>query len=253
MVKQDSFFFSICKRISKILLKRGVKRQYGEVEGLKMLVDEHFTTLIDGGDYEPQVTAVVKKVIKQNDIVVDIGANIGYYTLLFSKLVGKEGMVFAFEPAFRNYSLLKKNVELNSLKNVKIEKKAISNVNGKTKLHQSIWEGKKYLGNYWLGQPLDKEGEEIEMINLDTYFQNFTKKINFIKIDIEGSELPIFRNVSDEIFQKVDSWLIEYHSQTKEGQIDLDSIFREHGYFTKWLDPQEKIPHIFATKIKHEI
>ena len=85
------------------------------------------------GYYEPFITAFVKDMIKEGDIVIDIGAHIGYYTLLFSKLVGKTGKVFAFEAHPDNFTLLKQNVETNGYTNVVVENKAVSNYNGKIK------------------------------------------------------------------------------------------------------------------------
>jgi FkbM family methyltransferase len=70
------------------------------------------------------------RIVKLNNIVVDIGANIGYYTLIFAKLVGrKEGKVIAFEPESHNFQLLKKRkVTINGYSDiVRLEHKAVSN------------------------------------------------------------------------------------------------------------------------------
>ena len=86
------------------------------------------------GVYEPCETEFVMNEIKKGDVVLDIGANIGYYTLIFARLVGEEGKVFAFEPDPENFALLKKNVEINGYHNVVLVQKAISNKTGKIRL-----------------------------------------------------------------------------------------------------------------------
>ena len=87
------------------------------------------------GVYEPLETRIFKRLINRNDVVFDVGANIGYYTLIATKLVGEKGRVFAFEPEPTNFSLLEKNVKLNGYKNVVLMQKAVLNKTGKTKLY----------------------------------------------------------------------------------------------------------------------
>src|SRR3989344_6832323 len=87
------------------------------------------TSLYYYGEYEPFETNLFQQLIKTGDCVLDIGAHIGYYTLLASGLVGKKGKVFSFEPDPNNLVLLRKNVMVNELSNVVIVNKAVSNVN----------------------------------------------------------------------------------------------------------------------------
>lgn len=87
--------------------------------------------------WEPIETNFFKREIKENDIVLDIGANIGYYTLLFARQVGTKGKVYAFEPEPNNFSLLAKNVLINKYENVIYIDKAVSDINGSQKLFLS--------------------------------------------------------------------------------------------------------------------
>src|SRR4051794_41178218 len=70
------------------------------------------------GEWEPNVTAAFVRALAPGDVCLDIGAHIGYYTLLASRVVGPRGHVYAFEPSPENYSGLRANVELNGLRNV---------------------------------------------------------------------------------------------------------------------------------------
>jgi len=138
---------------------------------------------------DKQKIALFKKIIKPGMRVLDLGANIGFYTILFSKLVGENGKVFAFEPDVKNYEYLEKNT--NKLYNVIIEKKAVSDKTGKINFfvskdlnvdHQSYDSGE------------GRESKEAEAVALDDYFADNTK-IDFIKIDIQGYELTALKGM----------------------------------------------------------
>ena len=136
------------------------------------------------GVYEPLETELVKQNVCEGDVVIDIGANIGYYTLLFSKLVGENGKVYAFEPDFENFSYLSRNVEINACSNVVLVNKAVSNQTGKAKLYRSTVNP----GDHCIYNLGDRESVEIEIIRLDDYFNSHSEKIDFIKLDIQGAE-----------------------------------------------------------------
>ena len=80
-------------------------------------------------NYEKDEFDLVKRTIKKGDVVLDIGANIGVYTVLFAEIVGDKGRVYAFEPDPKNFALLKKNIEINKYKNVVLINKAVLNKN----------------------------------------------------------------------------------------------------------------------------
>ncbi len=108
-----------------------LKSNFAEVQGQKMFLDKKDVLgLSINGVYEPLETKLVRKEVKKSDVVLDIGANIGYYTLILAKLVGKKGRVFAFEPDPTNFALLKKNISINGYKNVILVPKAVA---GKTR------------------------------------------------------------------------------------------------------------------------
>src|SRR5207245_2930011 len=87
------------------------------------------------GVWEKDVTAYLMKLIESGMVVVDIGANVGYYTLLAAEKVGSHGKVLAFEPEPSRYALLEKNVRANDLKNVIPVQKAVSNKTGAARLY----------------------------------------------------------------------------------------------------------------------
>ena len=76
----------------------------------------------------------MREILKPGMVVLDIGANIGYHTLISSKLVGNTGKIYSFEPEPHNFKLLLKNIEINEFKNIIPINKALSNNIGSTKL-----------------------------------------------------------------------------------------------------------------------
>ena len=181
-------------------LRSQIKPDFIEIDGHKLFLDKlDSLELFLHGSYEEFETETVKKIIKKGDIVLDVGANIGYYTLIFAKLVGKDGMVFAFEPEPTNFDLLKKSVTINGYKNVILIRKALSDRTGKTKLFLS----EVNLGDHMIMDTKENRNSiEIDTITGEDYFRDLNKKINFIKMDIQGAEIDALRGMSS-LLQKM--------------------------------------------------
>lgn len=156
-----------------------------EVNGHKMFLDPSDSlNLLIWGVHEPLVTKLVKKYVKKDDIILDIGAHIGYYTIILAELVGEKGKVFAFEPNPTNFALLKRNVKINGYNNVILVQKAVSNKTGRIKLYIS----KDNYDHRIYDSHDGRQSIPIETIRLDDYFTKYEGRINFIKMDIQGAE-----------------------------------------------------------------
>ncbi len=184
------------------------------------------------GVHEPFGTALVKNEVKNGDVVLDLGANIGYYTLILADAVGDTGKVFAFEPDPSNFSLLKKNVEINGYKNVILARKAVSNKTGKTRLYVCDEDvGWHSIHEY----SYCNRSTEVETIRLDDYFKDQDNGINFIKMDIVGAEfeaiggMPLLlqRNNKLKIVTEFQSRVIK---ESGRNILDLPSLLMEYGF-----------------------
>ena len=182
---------------------------------------------------------------ENNSVFWDIGANIGYFTCLLAKLVGEDGKVFAFEPDPRNLKLLKRNIQENDYKNVIIIDKAASDVNGPCTLYSAqkkfganrIFESKKT-------QTQDFIPIKSETICLDDYFkkQDLLKKIDFIKIDIEGSEFRAFNGMKKilelnnnlKIFTEIAPSLLEDAGSSEKQILDFLQEHEFINFFISW-------------------
>lgn len=196
-----------------------------EIEGSKMYLDPHikgpmrvaFRGYIQYLGKEKLTTQLFKQVIREGDTVVDVGANIGYFTLLAARLAGSKGKVYSFEPEPNNYSMVLKNVALNRCENVVAVQNAVSNENGTVKLYLS----KTDIGAHTLREDHDhpqfdggQGGDyvEVEATTLDEFFKDKKHKVNVIKMDMEGAEMMALQGMSSLIRDNKDlKMFIEFY------------------------------------------
>ncbi|WP_390553814.1 FkbM family methyltransferase [Singulisphaera acidiphila] len=141
--------------------------------------------LLRDGYFEPYETTLIESQVKPGDVVLDIGANIGYYTLIFARLVGDKGRVYAFEPDPTNFRLLKKNVRANGYQNVIFVNKAVAETSGPLSLY--LCPDNKGDHRIFASED-DRDAIPIQATTLDEHFADYQGKIDFIKMDIQGSE-----------------------------------------------------------------
>jgi len=183
-------------RLSNFLLQTTGSQKEVTVNGKRMFVDlwdsAVSTHLFVSKTWEPEETELVSSLLHEGDVFVDVGANVGYFTLLASECVGSSGKVFAFEPAPRNFVLLSKNAEINHCANVRCEQKAVTDRNQPLELHLSSFN----FGDHRIFPSQDDENynrghqrtrTRVEGITLDSYFPPGAH-IDFIKMDIQGAE-----------------------------------------------------------------
>jgi FkbM family methyltransferase len=162
-------------------------------------------TLLHNGCFEPLETELVMRVVRPGDVVLDLGANIGYYTLLFARLVGERGKVIAFEPDPNNFKLLHKNVCANGYQNVILLNKAVADTQGTVQLFLS--EDNK--GDHRLYDSGDNRSSIfVETITIDEAISNITDRVDLIKMDIQGSEPRPLRGMCQTLANNPDVQLI---------------------------------------------
>lgn len=185
---------SSSRKIADYVLKNAISEdRILEIQGLKIKLGNATRYLALVGDYEPAVTNLLKKEVTQGMHVFDLGANIGWFTLVFSRLVGDTGHVYAFEPDPYYFDILKENIELNKLKNVSIFQLAASNKVGVSKFNLNKW-----FGTYVLESNTITDNQlEVKTITLDEFCKTNNVKADFIKMDIEGSEPKAFEGMKD--------------------------------------------------------
>jgi FkbM family methyltransferase len=140
--------------------------------------------LRNGAAFEPEVLAALRQLIEPGAVVLDIGANVGYFTAYMSRLVGDSGVVHAFEPEPRNFSLLNRNIAANGLANVVVHQMALGDREETGVLHISDFSG----GMHRLYESIccGENVVEVPIRRLDSMFR--PGQVAVIKIDVEGFE-----------------------------------------------------------------
>jgi FkbM family methyltransferase len=149
------------------------------------------------GVWEPEETKFLEKALRPGMVFVDIGAHIGYYTVIASGLVGSTGKVFAFEPDPGNFALLQRNVAENHCQNVFTGQKAIAASTRRLSLYRSRSNFGDHRTYAPIGEAVQQRGTErsavaVEALSLDDYFAGNPTGIDFLKMDIQGSEYDAF-------------------------------------------------------------
>ena len=164
-----------------------------EVQGSKMLLNPNDAivsrVIRRDGIWEPLETKVFTRELRKGDIVVDVGANIGYYTLLAARLVGSTGHVYAFEPEPEAFALLERNVALNGYDNVTLVPKALGRESGTLQLFVA----KRNRGDHRVYDPSGKRGAiDVPVVTLDEALAQWAPAhVDFLKVDTQGAECMI--------------------------------------------------------------
>lgn len=175
--------FSLIRSINKKLLGL-IKSRTAKVNGYTLELDHRDSlNLSVCKAFEPFETEFFKKNVAEGNVVLDIGANVGYYTILFSRLTARSGKVYAFEPDRELFPILCRNIKNNSLLNAYPENAAVSDRSGRLKLFCSSDKGDQrvYDSND------NRSFYEVDSVSIDQYFPKKVA-IDWVKMDIQGAE-----------------------------------------------------------------
>ena len=158
-------------------------------------INDISTELLYTGVHEPLSTAIFKRFVQEGNCVVDIGANVGYFTLMSALLVGESGRVYAFEPDNKNMEELLGNVELNHFKNIRASEVALSDYNGRSKFYLSSRESARH------SLIETKEHDFYTMVDIKKLDEVIPENIpvHFLKSDTEGNELSVLKGAKETI------------------------------------------------------
>ncbi len=196
---------------------------------------------------EPDL-AVVKHLVSAADCVLDIGANVGTYTLALARMVGPQGCVLSFEPIAETFAILSSNVSGYHLDNVKLVEVALSSSDGPVAMEIPNWSngGKNYYQSRIVA-PDATSGSAHRVVaesrRLDTFFADLQqKRITFVKIDVEGHELEVLRGGEKVLRQHQPAMLLEASGNPDDigGTVaNLFALLANMGYSPYWYDGKE--------------
>ena len=162
-------------------------------------LDEHsFRQIYFYGTYEPEVTALMYHLAGPGQVWLDVGANIGYYTILLASLVGPMGEVHAFEPNPDMAKQITNSLSMNGFQQVQKIELAVSNVSGEEAiLHIPLsHSGQSGQSSLLVHRDIAESREvRVQTVSLDDYLGGIEKGADFMKIDVEGLEILAFRGM----------------------------------------------------------
>ncbi len=172
------------------------------------------------GWYELRTTELLIKLVRRGHRVVDVGANVGFFTLLAATIAGPEGVVVSFEPEPVSFSLLSKSVEKNGLGNIRLLQQCVSDVDGTRTLHLSVTPHK---GLHSIERKLGGKKIEIASTRLDTVAKRLRmERIDLLKIDAEGSEPQVLAGARDLLERSaIGNIIMEWDPETWIGHENL--------------------------------
>lgn len=187
----------------------------GELSTAKLRLNMHTEKDYWLGTYEPELQAAIKQLIQHGNVVFDVGANIGYISLLLARAVGTTGKVFAFEALPDNLKRLRENTALNPEgSRVSVVPNAVVDKSGMIKFLVGPSPGTgKTLGSAGR-EMVYKDSISVEGISLDDFVYNKGKPYpQVVKMDIEGGEILALRGMQRVLNEAHPTMLLELHGE----------------------------------------
>lgn len=193
------FFKLIIWRINKIFIKTSIIHTF--FNELKIIVTPYSSygaLVFYLGLPDKQEMNYLLKQLNSSDIFIDVGANIGVYSILASYKI-KKGKIYAFEPNVKILSDLKNNIQLNGIKNIEIISKIVSNHN-----KSELFESNDISEISSISKKSGKNIHQISSITIDSFLKNEKiKSVKLLKIDVEGAEGLIFEGAVKSLKSKI--------------------------------------------------
>jgi FkbM family methyltransferase len=224
---------SLAVRLSPLLKETKWRRVVHARAGVRLRIDGSSQTgriLYATGEYEPATTSILEQLVRPGDTVIDVGANIGFFTVVAARLVGPGGRVLAFEPIPEVREKLVDNVQVNGLSNVSIYAEALGAEDTSTVL---------YLGpsqDTGLSSLRSMEASTqlaIRQLRLDSLWKD-DRPIRLIKIDVEGAEMAALHGMASCLSRHQPALVVEiteaFLRQMKSSAEEVRTFLSARGY-----------------------
>jgi FkbM family methyltransferase len=190
------------------------------------------------GTYEPEVCEVIQS-RRPGETMLDIGANVGYFTLLMARYAGRQGKVIAFEPIPAVHALLSENLRLNNCTQVRAECMALADVEASGTMRS---EPEPDSPVPFTARLADDGDCEVTVGTVDGYVEAAgLKRLDFVKIDVEGAEDRVIRGMTRTLRTFSPDILVEIHRDDGTPSETLERL-REMGYELSRLDRTGQAP-----------
>jgi len=220
---------------------------YGLLQGYRMKVDWTRHRSFIYGAWEPEVVNALVELVQPGWFVLDVGAHIGFYTLILSKLVGPQGRVVAFEPLPCNFAVLSENIQVNNCTHVEAVNKAL--LDHTCEMSPDISDDEQLPGSVPFSEGRGAGHIKAGAISLDDFLGDARCPVHFMKIDVEGSESLVLKGASRTIESNHPAMVVEIHHFDGSPADDSPVMrqLREWGYAIRWLNRWRLTSHLLAT------
>jgi FkbM family methyltransferase len=187
------------------------------------------------GYWEGSVSKLLRRLLSPGDTFIDVGANVGWFTLLAAHLVGPAGRVVAFEPCPVTRKHLERNVDLNPYRHVLVERSALSDRPGAARLLR-VLSGVDGSFSIIGGVPAQGDSFEVTTARFDDYHQDHKLgRVKLMKVDVEGAELLVLKGMQSVLKRHLCDFIVleasEWQLRRAGASIaDFLSLFRANGY-----------------------
>lgn len=170
----------------------------------------------------------IKKFVNDGNVVLDVGANIGLFSLILSDLVGECGQVYSFEPIPQLHKKLINNINLNKLTNIKTIESGVGDTESETDIYLNPEQSG--LSSAVAKPSSNYVAQKIKITSLDKFSANLQQKVSFIKIDTEGYEPIVLRGASELIKRDKPIIYIELGGDHQKTSAEALKILKEYNY-----------------------
>lgn len=202
LVDNPAFFFKrIFIELKYFILPCPKSPVFKKINGISFEFDFNLSPKVKRmyfGSYQPIISEILKKYLKNGDTFIDVGANIGYITAVGASLVGKGGWVYSFEPVPEYFQKLENFAKKNNQYKITVNQFALGDEERMGKIYIGGDIGDNTFFPDLLNGIKGVRDAEVPIRRLDKYIEeNNINNIKLIKIDVEGFEFPVLKGLSD--------------------------------------------------------
>jgi FkbM family methyltransferase len=186
------------------------------------------------GVAEPDTQRLLESWLRPGAVFYDLGANVGFFSLVGAALVGPEGHVYAVEPAPVTARALRSNVARNDLANVTVIEAAAGREDGSARLDLAdgeVSQSARLLGENQCG------GLQVRVVSIDTLIREGASPPDVIKIDVEGAEEDAILGMRTTLASHRPSVICEIHQTLHANEHPVETALRDAGLSLSWLEP----------------
>jgi len=173
-----------------------------------------------------------EEILRPDDVFIDVGANVGFHSLIARHLVGPKGKIIAFEPQPYNANKILDNWRVNSFSNLKLYVAAAGEHFGSVELHNQLSSDRSVLTLLPEGGKNESQSFEVLILRLDSVLaQHEIQRVKLAKVDVEGYELQVLRGLGERL-KDIDNVIFEYFDtpERRDANKSLLRLFAHYGF-----------------------